>query len=689
MPVFNQSRSTVIRIVFTAVFIIILAQLVNLQVLSTKYKMQADNNAFFRKIVYPDRGIIYDRKKRAMLQNTIMYDLMVTPSESRGTDTAALCGLLAIDTAEYRRRMREIIFKNTAVRPSVFEPLLSQEMYARLYENMYKFPGFILNERSVRTYPFNAAAHVLGYIAEVDTTFLRRHRDQGYEMGDYAGITGLESSYEKILMGQRGIKLYIRDNKGRLQGAYNKGAFDTSAVAGRNLFTSMDVDVQQLAEKLLKNKIGGVVAINPKTGGIIAMASSPGYDPNVLTGSGRRKNYARLVVDTASPFLNRAIKGMYPPGSTFKPLGALVALDEHLISPGFGYPCYGSYDACGVHIRCEHKDPGHSSSLRIALANSCNSYFSVLFRMAIDNPAYKNPQKGYAKWKEYMNAFGLGTALQVDLPSENKANIPSLNNYNKAYGSRWNSCTIVTLGIGQDQMTVTPLQMANVMCIIANKGHYYTPHFVDSIENPEESDSSYLNRFHVRHDVTNIPDTFYESVHAGMHDVTVYGTAAEIKIPGVEYCAKTGTAQNPHGKNHSLFVCFAPRNDPKIAVAVVVENAGYGATWAGPIASFVIEKYLHDTIAADRLADVERISNTNLIPAAIKQWYATRDSLRQVKLNAAQETAPPTFENNLETPRVTFDPEAEPNRRVPEKDTGKPKTLFLKPDEKKLKKPGN
>ena len=687
MPVSNQSRSTIIKIIFASVFIIIALQLVNLQVFSSKYKRAAESNAIFRKIVYPDRGIIFDRKSRSLLQNTIMFDLMVTPSESKGTDTLALCNLLGIDTIEYRKRMHDVIIKNTSVRPSVFEALLSPELYARLNENMYKFPGFLINDRSARSYPYNTAAQVLGYISEVDTAFLRRHKEEGYEMGDYAGQNGLERTYEKVLMGQRGIKMYIRDNKSRIQGAYENGMFDTAAIAGRNLYTSMDVEVQQLAEKLLQNKIGSAVAINPKTGGIIAMVSSPGYNPNVLTGSARKKNFARMNVDTAGPMYNRAIKGMYPPGSTFKPLGGLIALDEGVITPKYGYPCFGVYNACGDgKPKCLHSGNGHADNLRLALANSCNSYFSNVFRMAIDNPKYKNAEQGYIKWKEYMNSFGFGVKLDVDLPIENKGSIPAVAGYNKDFGGagRWNSCSIHTLGIGQDRMTATPLQMANVMCIIANKGYYYTPHFVDSIENELTEDSVYLGKYRRKHEVLHISDTAFEAVHDGMHDVTIYGTAAGIKVPGTDFCAKTGTAQNPHGKEHSIFVCFAPKNDPKIAVAVVVENAGYGATWAGPIAAFMMEKYLNDTIAKDRLEEVERISKADLIPAAIKQWYASKDSARLAKIPAINNTE---FENNIEAPKVTFDPETESHKKAPEKnDTGKQKAALINPEEKKTRK---
>ena len=623
MSVYNQNRGGIIQIIIGIIFAIIIAQLIGLQIFSSKYVIAANNNAIYRKIIYPDRGIIYDRKKRALLENTISYDLVVIPNEARGVDTTMLCQILKIDKEEYSKRILEAILKNTRVKASAFEPFLSAELYAQLNENLYRFPGFSLTERSIRSYPYNTAAHVLGYVAEVDVNFLKKHEEDGYEMGDYAGMTGLEKQYEPVLMGQRGVTRYLRDNKGKIQGAFEKGMFDTAAVAGRNLFTSVDVEVQQLAEKLLQHKIGSAVAINPKTGGIIAMASSPGYNPNLLTGNQRRKTIGRLLTDTARPIYNRAIKGQYPPGSTFKPLGALIALDEGLITPSYGYNCRGSYASCGDPRKCEHHNPGHASTLQLALANSCNSYFLQVFRLAIDNPEYHNAKTGYLKWKEFVNSFGLGKKLGVDLPSENKASIPDTAQYNRDFGNPkyWNSCYMLTLGIGQDRMTATPLQLANAMAFIANEGYYYTPHFVDSIENEDEEDKALLEKFRIKNAVTKISKQYFDIVKDGMHDVTIIGTAAFIKVPGVEYCAKTGTAQNPHGKNHSLFVCFAPKDDPKIAVAVVVENAGFGATWAGPIAGLMMEKYINDTLTKESQLKADNLSQVDLMPAAIKAWY--------------------------------------------------------------------
>ena len=630
MALYNSNRGGIIQMIIGIVITIIIGQLISLQIFSNKYKLAADNNAIFRRIIYPDRGIIYDRKKRALLENTISYDLVVIPNEARGVDTAALCGILKIDKEEYNKRMVEVIVKNTRVKVGVFEPFLSPELYAQLTENLYRFPGFSLSERSIRNYPYNTAAHVLGYVAEVDVNFLQKHDTDGYEMGDYAGMTGLEKQYENVLMGQRGVKRFLRDNKGKIQGAFEKGQFDTLAVAGKNLYTSMDVEVQQLAEKLLQNKIGSAVVLNSKTGGVIAMASSPGYNPNLLAGNQRRKTIGSLLTDTARPIYNRAIKGQYPPGSTFKPLGALIALDEGLITPSYGFNCFGSYNNCGDPRKCTHAGAGHAANLQVALANSCNSYFLQVFRMAIDNPQYGSAKNGYLKWKEYINSFGFGRQLGIDLPSENKANIPDTAAYNKDFGNPkyWNSCYMLTLGIGQDRMTATPLQLANSMALIANDGFYYTPHFVDSIEEEDQEDKIELAKFRTKQGVTKISSDIFKVIKEGMHDVTVYGTAASVKLPGHEYCAKTGTAQNPHGENHSIFVCFAPKDNPRVAVAVVVENAGYGATWAGPISTLLMEKYLNDTLTAESEKKAEDLAKVDLMPQSIKEWYVKNKTIR-------------------------------------------------------------
>lgn len=637
MEFFNQSRQGVVRSIFAAVFLIIAIRVITLQIFSSEYTRLATNQAILRKVVYPSRGIIFDRKEKAILDNVTMYDLMVTPSLLRGIDTASLCRVLEIDTAEFRKRIVTAIIKNTRRRPSVFEALLTPEKYARVNENLFRFqPAFFLQERPVRSYPYKAAAHLLGYVGEVDSAMLKKS-NYFYQMGDYAGRSGLESYYEKILMGQRGIQYLLRDNLNRPKGAYERGRFDTPAIAGRHLRTYLDVDVQVLAEKLLKNKVGSVVAIEPSTGGIIAMASTPAYDPNLLTGPESRKNFSRLFLDPAKPMLNRAMQGVYPPGSTFKPLGALVALDEGLITPSYGYPCFGRYGPCGKPA-CTHSNAGHAANLSLAIANSCNAYFAHVFRMAIDNSEYNSVEKGLHKWKQYMADFGLGHRLGVDLPGEYAGFIPDTNRYNnpKVFGKNgWNSCTIASLGIGQGEIQASPLQMANAMCIIANRGWYYIPHLVKSIDGETESDTV-LHKYRKKISPLHIPDSAYQAVIDGMEAVVTSGTARNAKIEGFDVCAKTGTVENYYRgqkqADHSFFVAFAPKDHPKIAVCVVVENGGFGATWAAPIASLVMEQYLRDSIAGEaRKAELERISNATLIPARIRAERTRNDSLRRVR----------------------------------------------------------
>jgi penicillin-binding protein 2 len=651
MPVFNQSRSNIIRLIFGAMFLVIFAQLFNLQIFSSKYKKMAYENALYQKRIYPTRGIIYDRHGKAILNNTIMYDLMVTPSQVKNFDTAYFCQLMAIDTAEFRDRMLDARFKNGPFRPTIFEDLLPPDLFAKLEENIWRFPGFNLQERPIRVYPFNAAAHIMGYVGEVDSSIMRRFK-YGYQLGDYVGRSGLEQYYERELMGQRGAEFWIKDNKNRLVGHYSNRSLDTPAVAGKNLHTYLDIGLQQLAEKLLANKVGAIVAIEPKTGGILAMASGPDYDPNSLTGPDKQTNYAKLALNVSAPLLNRAIKGQYQPGSTYKPLGALIALDEGLITENTGYPCHGVYLACNHPVKCEHNDAGHAANLRLAIAHSCNSFFSNTFRLTVDNPQFHSPRIGLMKWKEYVNAFGLGHRTGIDLASEDGGNVPDTSSYDKEYHRSWNSCTMVTLGIGQDKILNTPVQMANAMCIIANKGFFYTPHFVEKIDG-QTQDDSVLNKFVRKHEVlTHIPDELFEVVANGMQDVVESGTARAARIPGIDICAKTGTAETYRMisgrraklKNNSIFVCFAPREDPKIAIAVVIENAGFGATWAAPIGSFLIEKYLTDSIRAERVPDVERVAASNLMPKwiVVEQYYqdsiraaewarVTRDSARLVK----------------------------------------------------------
>lgn len=638
MSVFNQSRSYIVRIIFLAVFVVIVLQLVNLQIFGSKYHQLAYDNAVYEKIVYPERGIIYDRNNKPVLNNTIMFDLMVTPNEVKNIDTLTFCRLMQIDTAAFRQKIVDAILKNSRVRPSVFLGLLSPEMQARFEENSWRFPGFALVERPVRIYPYNVGAHILGYISEVSPRDIERSGGF-YHMGDYIGKNGLEYNYEKVLMGQRGVQYMIRDNKNRIVGPYENGDFDTTAIAGRGLKTHLDVELQVLAEKLMANKVGAVVAIDPKTGGILAMASGPTFNPNDLSGAEKNTNYSRMALDVRAPLLNRAIKGVYEPGSTFKPIGGLVALDEGVITPAFGIGCGGRYYGCGFgKPACTHAGGGHAANLRLAIANSCNSYFSHIYRLTVDDPKKGGVRKGFESWADYMHKFGFGVKLGVDLPSEDKGNIPTIEDYDKENNGRWTSCTNLTLGIGQDKMLTTPLQLANAMCIIANKGYYYIPHFVDSIEDEKPEDAPLLAKYRERHEVlTHISDTAYNAVINGMQDVVTHGTARVARIEGINVCAKTGTAENyiklpgrPREKlkDHSVFVCFAPKENPKIAVAVIVANGGYGATSAGPISRMIMEQYLLDSLSKRSQAEVEAFSKRNLMPSYYPRLQYYTDSVR-------------------------------------------------------------
>lgn len=683
MPVFNQSRSRVIQFIFAGVFIAITGQLINLQLFSSQYKLAADNNAFYRKVIYPDRGIIFDRKKRGILENTISYDLVVIPAEARGTDTATLCRLLNIDTAAYKKRMRDLIFKNTSVKPSVFEALLTPEMFAKLNENMYRFPGFSLNERSVRTYPYKVGAAVLGYMAEVDTGFLRRHRDEGYEMGDYFGSTGLENTYEKVLMGQRGIKRYIRDNKGRLQGSWENGAYDTAAIAGKNLFSSIDVELQELGEKLMQNKVGSIVAIDPQTGGILCMVSAPTYNPNYLTGNQRKKHLVEMLYfDPRLPLLNRTLGTFYSPGSTFKTMVGIVGMNEGVIDDNFTVSCGGAYYGCGRAMGCHAKG---TFTLKPAISKSCNSYFAATYRRILENNKYPNRDSALNSFNQYAYSFGLGRRLGVDLPSEKMGNMPTPKYYHGIFGKNWQSCNIISNSIGQGEITTTLTQLANVMAIIANKGWYYTPHLIDSIEGGDAY--GMLDKFKIRHKTKEIPGYVWEEVHEGMQGTMEFGTGFYAKVPGINVCGKTGTVENAYKgeklKDHAFFGAFAPRENPRIAIAVMCENAGYGATSAAPIASLLIEKYLKDSITGnDRKAKVEQLANMDLIPPQMKKQMVKRDSLRQAQQMAAAKKAARDTSGVEEAPEET-ETEPLPTKPAPaksaKKDTGR--TAGILPDE--------
>jgi len=620
MAQFNNSRQGIISLIFISIVSIIAIRLFVLQNVESKYKMMASDQAIFRKVVYPARGILFDRKGKPVLFNEVVNDLWVTPAKlPKNFDTLNFCNITSLDTAFFRKTLRKIIVQNGRERAAIFAKELPPQMIARLQERIFEFPGFELQERSIRKFPYNGGGLMLGYLGEVSEDKLKEERYMSYQQGDYTGINGLENNYEEILRGQRGVSYILRDVKNRPQGPYNDGKLDTAAVAGKNMQLYLDAELQAYGEKLMQNKLGSVVAIDPQTGGILAMVSSPGFDPNELRGPDRGKKFYELFTDPRKPLLNRATQALYPPGSTFKPLTALVALDEGVITPSFGYPCGGAYYACGRPIRCTHAGGGHAANLRLAMANSCNAYFCHIYRLAVDAAKWGGVEKGQQHWYDYMKAFGLGHPVGVDIPYEKGGLIPDSAFYNKRYKGVWNTCTTVFIGMGQGELQLTPLQMANAMALIANKGTYYIPHFVKSIDG--DSTHPALKKYLEPHRVAKVSDTAFAAVIRGMQDVVEHGTGKVAQIPGIEVCAKTGTVENVvfiNGEkiklqNHSMFVAFAPRENPRIAIAVCVENAGYGATWAGPVASLMMEKFLNDTVQAKRKFLEDKMFNANLI----------------------------------------------------------------------------
>jgi len=626
-------------LVFAGMFVIIILQLMNLQLFSSKYKAQAEDQGTFRKVIYPDRGIVFDRNGKSILQNTTIYDLMVVPGKIKGTDTALLCSILKIDTAEFQKRIINAILKNKSYRPSVFEALLSNEKMAKLTENLYKFaPGYYLQERSVRDYPFDAAGNILGYLGEVDSNILKNPKYTGYVMGDYIGKTGLEKTYEKVLMGQRGIELWKRDNKNRLTDRIENGRFDTVAIAGQNMHSSLDIELQMLGEKLMENKLGSIVAVDPRTGGILCMVSSPTFKPKLLTGAERKKHIAELLLNPALPLLNRTVGATYSPGSTFKTLQALVGLHEGVINTSFRVSCSGAFYGCGTGKPMKCLDRG-TFDLRNAITISDNTYFATVMQRVINNPKYPDIDSSLGVWNRYMQAFGLGHRLGVDVPSEKRGLIPSPAFYNKAYGKgKWNYCTFRSVSIGQGEVDVTPMQVANEMAYIANKGWYKIPHLIDSIEGGDKFDM--LTTFKEKHSAIDIPDSVFEAVHDGMQGVVDRGTGAAAKVPGINICGKTGTVENYYRgvkqPNHAFFAGFAPRENPRIAIMCVVENSGrFGGTYAAPIVGLMIEKYLKDSITDKaRLARIDQLSKLNLIPARIYSELKRQDSLSHAKDSA-------------------------------------------------------
>lgn len=602
-----SDRKYIIIGVFVLVGLIYISRLFYIQVVDDTYKLDARNQAFRYTTEFPIRGYIYDRNNKLLVYNEAAYDLMVLPKNVKNIDTMDFCGLLGITKEQFLKKMKKAVqAPNSPRKESIFEKQLSPKDYASLQEVLYRFPGFYVQSRTLRKYPKKIAAHMLGYIGEADkgTT----ERDPYYKEGDYLGISGIEKSYEKVLRGKKGMHIIMKDVNNRDMGSYMNGLYDTMAIPGKPLTTTLDADLQEYAEQLMQNKLGSVVAIDPSTGEILAIVTSPTYDPNLFVGRARNKNFVELSQDSiGKPLFNRSTMASYPPGSTFKLVMALIGLNEGVLTAQTRYPCARGYPPLGGRPKCHpHASP---MDLEGAIGTSCNSYFSYVFKSVIEDKKYHNTEKAYANWRDIATSFCLGTKTGSDLANELRGNVPSIGYYDKIFGKgSWKASTVISLGIGQNELGITPLQNANLVAIIANKGWYYTPHIVKAIDgNPNDT---ILDKFKVKH-YTKIKDTaIYNVVIAGMAKAVEGGTAAMLKIEGIPYAAKTGTAQNS-GKDHSVFVCFAPLDNPKIAIGILIENGGWGSSYAGPIARLMMEKYLKGEITRPDLE--KRMLETDLI----------------------------------------------------------------------------
>ncbi len=602
MDTFSK-RKLIIAGIMLGIGAIFILRLFSIQITNKTYKQFATRNVLRYITTFPARGLIYDRKGELMVYNKAAYDLMIIPREVKKFDTTELCKIVQLDRVEFRNAINKAK-QYSRYKPSIVVGQISPDIYAPLQEKLYKYPGFFVQSRTLREYPSKSAAQVLGYVGEVNQRII--DNDHYYLSGDYIGVSGLEKAYEKELRGIKGITKSMVDVHNRVKGKYNEGKEDTTAILGQNLLTGMDASLQAYAELLMTNKRGAVVAIEPATGEIILMVSAPSYDPNLLVGRQRSTNYSMLDRDSvAKPMWNRAVNALYPPGSTFKLANALIALEEHAISPFDRFSCSGK----GTKpISCTHS---HVSPLTIreGIRESCNSFFWNTFREIMSHKS--NTAESYQIWRDYITSFGFGAKLNPELSSENKGSIPEVSLYDKWYTpNHWNSMTIRSLAIGQGEIEATPLQMVNLCAMIANRGYYIAPHVVRAVQDANRN----IRKLEYEKKVVNINPEHFNTVIGGMEAV-IAETRLQytVKQDSFIVCGKTGTVQNPHGADHSAFVGFAPKDNPKIAIVVFVENAGFGATYAAPIAGLLIEKYMNDSIAPKHKETEQKLIETDLL----------------------------------------------------------------------------
>ncbi len=609
-----EKRKYVIGGFIVVIALIYAIRLFDLQLNDDRYKKRADSNAFLEKTIYPSRGLMYDRNGELVVYNQPAYDVMIIPRDVQPFDTVDFCNTIHITPEQLRRRFEDMRDKRLNPGYSTYTPQrlitqLSTQDYGRLQEKLYRFPGFFIQKRILRQYNYAAAANVLGNLREVSRADIEA--DPYYMAGDYTGDLGVERSYEQYLRGVKGVEVLMRDANGRIQGRYEGGAHDVEPISGRDLTLSLDIRLQQYAESLMVGKRGAVVAIEPSTGEILCLVSSPSYDPRLLVGRKRGENYRMLTEDPSLPLFDRALGGAYPPGSTFKPSQGLIFLQEGIINTSTTYPCTGGYVNGGLRVGCHAH--GSPLPLKPALQTSCNAFFCWGFKNMIDRRSkYGTPAQAFEIWKNHLVSMGYGYRLGVDLPHESRGFLPNAKFYSKFYGEgRWSANTVISVAIGQGEILATPLQIANLAATIANRGWFITPHVVKAIQDTVMPAELLEKRY------PTIDAHWYDDVAEGMHMAVLGGTCRRAQIPGMEVAGKTGTAQNPHGKDHSAFMSFAPFDNPRIAVAVYVENGGFGAVFGVPIGSLVMEKYLNDTIAPSRQYMETQMLNTSV-------YYATK-----------------------------------------------------------------
>lgn len=589
---------------------ILAGKLFYIQIIDDKYKINAANNSMVYEIIYPTRGVIYDRNGNILVGNKVAYDILVNPREVSEFDTLTLAGVLGVTPEFIRGKMEEYHRNRKRIGYQAVTMLqqLPAETYLQFAELQYKFPGFRGQERSIRDYPINAGGNLLGYVSQVDQDYIEKH-DGEYRSGDYAGKTGIEAAREYDLRGEKGYHIYLRNSRNQIQTRYRDGEMDKEAVPGKDVMTTIDSDLQQFGQELMKNKVGSIVALEPSTGEILAMVSSPGIDVSMLAEIG--KHYSEISSNPYKPMFNRAVQAPYPPGSVFKLVNGLIGLQEGVLTPSTVYSCSAGYHYGNRKLGCHlHKSP---LNLEESIMMSCNAYYCYVLRNLLDNRKFGSIDDALDRWHDHVESFGFGRKLGSDFPAELSGNIPTSKYYNRVYGkNRWNSLTVISLSIGQGEIGVTPLHLANMCATVANRGYYYIPHIIkDSRE--ISIDGKYKEKQYTSVDTSHFPKVIqgmYRAVNSGFGSG---GTASIAAVKGLDICGKTGTAQNPRGADNSVFICFAPKDDPKIAVAVYIENGGFGATWAAPIASLVVEKYLRGEISDERKYLENNMKNGNLM----------------------------------------------------------------------------